>query len=68
MKFNSFLLGSDGNWRAVEEELLLDGIEHYGLGNWNEIAAYIGDQRTSKEVEEHFDRVYIDPNGECISW
>ena len=47
----------------MEEELLLEAIENYGLGNWSEIAQHVGDHRTSKEVEQHFNAVYLQPDG-----
>ena len=43
---------------------MLEAIEYYGLGNWNEIAQHVNDNRSSKEVEQHFNSVYLDPKGE----
>nr|XP_039249956.1 transcriptional adapter 2-beta-like [Styela clava] len=49
----------DPNWTAFEEKLLLDGIEQFGIGNWEDVAVHIG-ERTSKEVEEHYYASYIE--------
>ena len=46
---------------------LLEAIEYYGLGNWNEIAQHVGENRSSKEVEQHFNSVYLDPEGKYTS-
>lgn len=47
------------DWGADEELLLIEGISKAGLGNWQMIAEHIG-TRTSQEVEEHYNSVYID--------
>ncbi|TFK54551.1 SWIRM-domain-containing protein [Heliocybe sulcata] len=50
-------------WSADEENMLLEGILFFGLGNWQAIAAHIGGKRTKEEVEKHYSEVYIDsPN------
>ncbi|KZT29076.1 SWIRM-domain-containing protein [Neolentinus lepideus HHB14362 ss-1] len=48
------------DWSADEENMLLEGILYFGLGNWQAIAAHIGGLRTKEEVEEHYNAVYID--------
>ncbi|KAI6166024.1 hypothetical protein EDD17DRAFT_1774575 [Pisolithus thermaeus] len=47
------------DWGADEELLLIEGISKAGLGNWQMVAEHIG-TRTSQEVEEHYNSVYID--------
>lgn len=47
------------NWTAQEEKMLLDGIEQFGIGNWEDVAHHVTG-RTSKEVEEHYYASYID--------
>ncbi|WFD26459.1 Transcriptional adapter ada2 [Malassezia nana] len=46
------------DWGVDEELLLIDGCQMYGVGNWMDIAAHIGN-RNKEEVEQHFIDVYI---------
>lgn len=46
------------DWGADEELLLIEGAEMYGLGNWEDIAEYVG-ARTREECEEHYNAIYI---------
>eukprot|EP01028_Stygiella_incarcerata_P005785 TRINITY_DN23_c1_g1_i2.p1 TRINITY_DN23_c1_g1~~TRINITY_DN23_c1_g1_i2.p1 ORF type:complete len:533 (-),score=150.44 TRINITY_DN23_c1_g1_i2:1376-2974(-) len=46
-------------WGADEELLLLDAIEMYGLGNWEDIEAHVG-SKTALECEEHYYATFID--------
>lgn len=46
------------DWGADEETLLLEGIEHFGLGNWTQIASHVG--RSAEDCREHYYKVYID--------
>lgn len=48
-------------WTAAEEMLLLDAIEQYGYGNWDDTSAYVG-TKTSDEVKEHYHSLYINGN------
>lgn len=45
-------------WGADEETLLLEGVEHFGLGNWPQIASHVG--RSAEDCKEHYFRVYIE--------
>lgn len=47
------------DWRADEEILLLEACEVNGLGNWVDIADYIGSKAPS-DCEKHYFQVYID--------
>lgn len=49
----------DSNWTAEEEHLLIDSVEQYGLGNWDEVAANLPD-KSATEVEEHYLVAYVD--------
>nr|XP_009858022.1 transcriptional adapter 2-beta isoform X1 [Ciona intestinalis] len=49
----------DPNWSAVEEQLLIDSVEQFGLGNWEDVASNVS-TKTAKEVEEHYMSVYMD--------
>ena len=40
---------------------LLEAVELYGFGNWDDVSAFIG-TRTSEEIKEHFCDYYV--NGE----
>lgn len=46
------------DWGADEETLLLEGVEHFGLGNWTQIASHVG--RSAADCREHYYKVYID--------
>ncbi|CAG8540358.1 13540_t:CDS:10 [Ambispora leptoticha] len=46
------------DWCADEEELLIEGAQTHGLGNWGDIAAYVG-SRTREECERHYLDVYL---------
>lgn len=51
------------DWNADEEMLLLEGIEMYGLANWNEVAEHVGTKSRAQCVE-HYNRVYT--NSPCF--
>lgn len=46
------------DWGADEELLLISGLITYGLGNWLEVAGYIG-TRTKEECEQHYYEVFL---------
>ena len=48
----------EGEWGADEELLLVEGLEMFGLGNWEAISDHIG-TKNKLEVEEHYNRVYV---------
>mmetsp|Transcript_1887 Transcript_1887/g.3299 ORF Transcript_1887/g.3299 Transcript_1887/m.3299 type:complete len:602 (+) Transcript_1887:46-1851(+) len=51
------------DWGADEELLLLEGIEMYGLGNWNDVAEHVG-TKNKYDCEKHYNVTYIDvPSG-----
>ncbi len=45
-------------WSADEEDKLLEGLETYGVGNWDQVANSIG-SKTAEETEQHFLKVYL---------
>ncbi|XP_019438740.1 PREDICTED: transcriptional adapter ADA2b-like isoform X2 [Lupinus angustifolius] len=51
------------DWNADEEMLLLEGIEMYGSGNWNEVAEYVGTKSKSQCID-HYNAVYM--NSPCF--
>lgn len=51
------------DWNADEEMLLLEGIEMYGFGNWNEVAEYVGTKSKSQCID-HYNAVYM--NSPCF--
>ncbi|KAM6909495.1 transcriptional adapter 2-beta [Xenentodon cancila] len=53
---------ADGGWTSREEQSLLDAIEQYGFGNWEDMAAHVGASRTPNEVMEHYVTMYIHGN------
>jgi hypothetical protein len=48
----------DPEWGADEEILLISGLITYGLGNWLEVAAYIG-TRTKEDCERHYCQTFL---------
>lgn len=46
------------DWGADEELLLVEGAEMYGLGNWADMAEYVG-ARTKEECEQHYQAIYL---------
>ncbi|EEB09031.1 SAGA complex subunit Ada2 [Schizosaccharomyces japonicus yFS275] len=55
---NSFPIFND-DWGADEELLLIDACETLGLGNWADIAEYVGNCRTKEDCEQHYINTYI---------
>lgn len=51
------------DWNADEEMLLLEAIEMYGFGNWNEVAEYVGTKSKSQCID-HYNAVYM--NSPCF--
>ncbi|TKY47885.1 Transcriptional adapter ADA2 [Spatholobus suberectus] len=51
------------DWNADEEMLLLEGIEMYGFGNWNEVAEYVG-MKSKTQCIDHYNAVYM--NSPCF--
>ncbi|QCD79213.1 transcriptional adapter 2-alpha [Vigna unguiculata] len=51
------------DWNADEEILLLEAIEMYGFGNWNEVAEYVGTKSKSQCID-HYNVVYM--NSPCF--
>lgn len=49
----------DPDWGADEEMWLIEGLEMHGLGNWPDVAEYIGTGRTKEECERHYLKIYI---------
>ena len=46
------------DWGADEEQLLLEAIEMYGLGNWSEVAEHVG-TKTKAQCHKHYFDVYV---------
>ena len=46
------------DWAADEELLLVEGLESFGLGNWEQIAEHIG-TKNKLECERHYIEVYL---------
>lgn len=45
-------------WSAKDEEVLLESIEQYGLGNWEGAAENLP-HKTPKEIELHYNKFYV---------
>lgn len=46
------------DWGADEETLLLEGVEHFGLGNWTQIGHHVG--KSPEDCKEHYFKVYVE--------
>eukprot|EP01127_Copromyxa_protea_P001912 TRINITY_DN11815_c0_g1_i1.p1 TRINITY_DN11815_c0_g1~~TRINITY_DN11815_c0_g1_i1.p1 ORF type:complete len:457 (-),score=75.18 TRINITY_DN11815_c0_g1_i1:40-1410(-) len=46
------------DWSATEEQLLLEGLELYGIGNWFDVANYVYSKDVS-QCKEHYERFYM---------
>lgn len=47
------------DWGADEELLMIEGMEQYGIGSWQDVAEHIG-RRSKEEVAQHYKLVYTD--------
>lgn len=45
------------DWGADEELLLVEGLETYGMGNWEQIADLVG-TKNKLQCEEHYTNIY----------
>jgi len=46
------------DWGADEEQLLLEGLEIYGMGNWEDIAEHVS-TKTKEQCKEHYEKFYM---------
>uniref|UniRef100_A0A0C9RCQ9 Transcriptional adapter n=2 Tax=Fopius arisanus TaxID=64838 RepID=A0A0C9RCQ9_9HYME len=56
-----------GNWTAREHLRLLDAIEQFGFGNWEDISKHI-ETRTPEEAKEEYMARYLDGNIGKHTW
>ncbi|XP_059482151.1 transcriptional adapter 2B [Neocloeon triangulifer] len=56
-----------GGWSAKEEMRLLDAIEQFGFGNWEDISKHI-ESKTSEEAEEEYVTHFLDGNIGKFTW
>lgn len=56
-----------GNWTAREQLRLLDAIEQFGFGNWEDISKHI-ETRTPEEAKEEYIARYLDGNIGKYTW
>lgn len=54
-------------WTAKEEQHLLDAIEQYGFGNWEDISRHI-ETRTPEEAREEYISRYLEGNVGRATW
>ncbi|XP_074647380.1 transcriptional adapter 2-beta-like isoform X2 [Tubulanus polymorphus] len=55
------IYGVSINWTAGEELLLLDSVEQYGFGNWNDISSHV-ETKSAEECKNHYIALYIHGN------
>ena len=51
----------DDQWLCIDEQRLLQAVERYGHGNWQDAAAMVPG-KTAKQVEDHYNDFYVDGN------
>ncbi|XP_063728873.1 transcriptional adapter 2-beta-like [Symsagittifera roscoffensis] len=56
-----FVLYECCDWTAREEVALLEAIEHFGLGNWEDVSKLIA-TRSPQEAFNHFEETYVSSN------
>nr|CAG4643920.1 EOG090X058A [Lepidurus arcticus] len=56
-----------GAWTAREEMSLLDAIEQYGYGNWEDVAKHV-ETRTSEETKLHYCERYVNGTIGKATW
>ncbi|XP_077521947.1 transcriptional adapter 2B isoform X7 [Amblyomma americanum] len=61
------IFGAPCNWKAKEELVLLEAIEQYGFGNWEDVSQCLP-SRSSEEVQEHYNNHYIVGNIGRATW
>ncbi|KAK8735528.1 hypothetical protein OTU49_005430, partial [Cherax quadricarinatus] len=64
---NFSIFPGQGHWTAREEVRLLDAIEQYGYGNWEDIARHI-ETRTPEDARNKYISSYIDGSIGRASW
>ncbi|CCG80928.1 Transcriptional adapter 2 [Taphrina deformans PYCC 5710] len=47
------------DWSGDEELSLLQGSEKFGLGNWSDVAEFVGNRRTKEECDAHYTTTYL---------
>lgn len=57
--------GDTQGWHMIEEFLFVDGIIMHGIGNWEDVATYIG-RKTPLEVKTHFLEIFKYPDTEDL--
>ncbi|XP_065219964.1 transcriptional adapter 2B-like isoform X2 [Planococcus citri] len=58
---------SKSGWTASEELSLLDAIENYGYGNWEDISSHI-DSRTPEEAKEEYINRFLESSIGRVIW
>lgn len=55
------------NWKAKEELVLLEAIEQYGFGNWEDVSQCLP-ARSCEEIQDHYNSHYIEGNIGRATW
>lgn len=53
------LYAHEKDWTARNEQTLLDGVEQYGFGNWNDVASLLPG-KSIDDIQDHYLRYYVD--------
>ena len=62
------IFGPPEAWKASEEVALLEAVELYGFGNWEDTATFVGKVRSAREVKDHFVNMYVNGNIGRVTW
>lgn len=49
----------DNDWTAKELVQLLDGLEQFGYGNWNDVSRYVGSSKTALECRDAVNNILV---------
>lgn len=52
------IFNAPNSWKALEELRLLDAVEQYGFGNWDDVAEHVR-TKSSEESSEHYCNMFI---------
>lgn len=57
----------ESGWKAAEELALLEAVEVFGFGNWEDTAGMVG-RRSADEVRDHFISYYVKGRVGRVTW
>ncbi|KAI1288313.1 Transcriptional adapter 2-beta [Halotydeus destructor] len=61
------IFGPPDAWQASEELALLEAVELYGFGNWDDTSIYVG-KKSPDDVQRHFITFFVDGAIGRVAW